>query len=145
MNNFLDKIMDENICTNLTICGSYRYRTLKEQYQAYYTIKNNLTLMPINYAIIKNEVETAVDSHEKNAKIMADIHDKKILLSEAIIIVCGIGYEYYIGKDTARELIFAFENNKTILFSNVPAVEKHKYYFNNNLTYPLYMLKEEYK
>lgn len=143
---FLESVMDEDYCRKLTICGSYRFRTLKEKYQAFYTIKNNLVFMPVNYMSIKNEVETTADSEERNAKQLASIHDKKIMLSEAIIVVNGESYSYegYIGKDTLREVTFAYENDKRILFTFVPHADRDKYYFNNNTTYPLYMLKEEY-
>ena len=143
---FLESVMNTDYCRSLTICGSYRFRTLKERYQSFYTIKNNLVFMPVNYMSIKNEVETTEGSEERNAKQLANIHDKKIMLSEAIIVVNGEpdSYEGYIGKDTGREVIFALENDKRVLFTFVPHEDRDKYYFNNNQTYPLYMLKEEY-
>ena len=143
MNKILERILDEHYFKTLTVCGSYRYRNLKEKYQAYYTIKNNLVFAPVNYASIKNEVETCREVALNNVDFLHKIHDKKIMLSDAIIVV--VGDECYFGSDTLREINFAYENKKIILFSNVPEEEKHKYYFNNDETYPLYMLKEEYK
>lgn len=144
----LQRIMsDDNVdIPVLTICGSYRFRALKEKYQAFYTIKNNLVFMPVNYMSIKNEVETCKDSAEINAKRLANIHDKKIMLSEGIIVVNGgpDSYEGYIGKDTLREISFALAAGTKILFTFVPHEDRYKYYFNNDKTYPLYILKEEY-
>lgn len=140
---FLDIVMNENSFTTLTICGSARYRSLKEKYQAYYTLKNNLVFAPVNYLLIKNQVETTEETKDNNAKMLVNIHDKKILLSEAIIVVNG--EECYFGSHTTREILFAYQNNKKLLFSNIPDKEKEKYYFNNDKTYPLYILKEEYK
>ena len=68
------------------------------------------------------------------------MHDKKMTLSEGIIVVCPNGY---IGSHTAREIEYARLNDKRILYSDVLESEKDKYYFNNNQTYPLYILKEE--
>lgn len=143
---FLESIMDEGYCRRLTICGSYRFRTLKEKYQAFYTIKNNLVFMPVNYMSIKNEVETTEGSEERNVKTLAEIHGKKIMLSEAIIVVNGgpNSYEGYIGNDTKAEILIASVYDKRLLFTFVPHEDRHKYYFNNDRTYPLYMLKEEY-
>lgn len=143
---FLESVMDEDYCRKLTICGSYRFRTLKEKYQAFYTIKNNLVFMPVNYMSIKNEVETTEGSEERNAKALAAIHDKKIMLSEAIIVVNGgpDSYEGYIGKDTKAEILIACVHDKRVLLTFVPHEDREKYYFNNDKTYPLYMLKEEY-
>ena len=138
MENFLDNIMNENSCVTLTICGSYRFRELKEKYQAYYTIKNNLVFLPINYMSIKNDVE---NTHENNRIVMANIHDRKINLSEGIIVVTGV--DGYFGSDTAREIEYAKRHNKKLLFTTIPEDVKEKYYFNNDETYPLYILKEE--
>lgn len=146
--NILDNIMNEDCCVNLTICGSYRFRELKEKYQAYYTIKNNLVFMPINYIAIKNESETTNSVFEKNAEIMRNIHNKKIDLSDAIIIVSGdkINYDFYIGGDTHREKLYAIKTNKPVLFTSLQEVDdKDKFYFNNDENYPLYILKEDYK
>lgn len=141
MNNetFLKCVTNENYLMVLTICGSYRFRELKEKYQAYYSLKNNMVFLPINYMSIKHEVE---DTHENNRKVMANIHDRKILLSSGIIVVTGI--DGYFGSDTAREIQYAKDNDKRILFTTIPEDTKEKYYFNNDETYPLYMLKEEY-
>lgn len=135
---FLETVMDENYLRKLTICGSAKFRELKEKYQAYYTIKNNLVFAPVNYLLIKNEVETPVNAEQSIAVSLAKIHDMKIDLSEAIIVVCP---DCYIGSHTQREIIYAHENNKRILFTHV--LDKDKFYFNGDLTYPLYMSKEE--
>lgn len=140
---FLDSIMNENYCRTLTICGTAKVRKLKEKYQAYYTIKNNLVFMPVNYLEIKKEVETSEEAIQRNAENLAKIHDKKIDLSEGIIVVSDD--TGYFGSHTLREINYAHNQNKRILFTFVPAEYKDKYYFNNDATYPLYMLKEEYK
>ena len=137
---FLETVMDENYLRKLTICGSAKFRELKEKYQAYYTIKNNLVFAPVNYLLIKNEVETSADAEQLIAISLAKVHDMKIDLSEAIIVVCP---DCYIGSHTMREFLYARENDKRILFTDVPETDKNNYYFNGDLTYPLYMLKEE--
>ena len=130
-----------------TICGSVkRYRNLMEEYQAYYTIQNNIVFIPVNYKCIQNKVETNIGSRESNKEILANAHKHKIRISDAIIVVVGTGYDkIYMGNDTLKELLFAYELGKKIFFTNIPENEREKYYFNNNKTYPLYTLKEEYK
>lgn len=137
---FLETVMDENYLRKLTICGSAKFRELKEKYQAYYTIKNNLVFAPVNYLLIKNEVETSADAEQLIAISLAKVHDMKIDLYEAIIVVCP---DCYIGSHTMREFLYARENDKRILFTDVPETDKNNYYFNGDLTYPLYILKEE--
>lgn len=139
--NILNVIMHEKYCTKLTICGSYRYRELKEKYQAYYTIKNNVVFMPIKYMSIKEEIEKDQDPKDI-AKTMASIHFKKIDLSDAIIVVTGD--KCYFGDDTQKEIDYSWKMGKLILFSNVPDSEKDNYYCNNDENYPLYILKEAY-
>jgi hypothetical protein len=125
----------------LTICGSYRNRELKEKYQAYYTTKYNLVLMPIKYVPIKEELVKTKQMELKNAEIMAKIHDKKIDLCDAIIVVTGD--DGYYGFDTAREILSAKNKGKRILLTYVPDYERPNYYCNYDKNYPLYMLKEE--
>lgn len=139
---FLESVMDSGVTNTITICGSARYRELKEKYQAYYTIKNNVVFAPIKYSTIQDEVETD-DNFLNIARTMASIHDKKIDLSQAIIVV--VGDDCYFGNDTQREIAYAFEKKKFLLFSNVPEEEKEKYYCNDDKNYPLYILKEDYK
>lgn len=138
---FLESIMDNRRCKILTICGSAKFRELKEKYQAYYTVKNNLVFAPVNYLAIKDEVETTEEIENINSIFLAHIHDKKITLSEAIIVVTN--EEGYFGLHTAREIEFAYKNNKKILFTHVKEKDRDKYYFNNDQIYPLYILKEE--
>lgn len=142
MENFLDLVMNKETRTTLTICGSFKNRELKEKYQAYYTLKNNLVFMPINYSIIASEVETTNEVRRENIEILHSIHDKKIDMSHAIIVVTG--NDGYYGKDTAREVCRADSFQIRILYTYVPENEKEQFYFNNDLNYPLYMLKEEY-
>lgn len=138
---FLESIMDIYTCRKLTICGSARFRELKEKYQAYYTIKNNLVLAPAKYLAIKDEVEKTEDDALLNAYYLMKIHDNKINLSEAIIVVTD--EKCYYGDHTAREIKYAKDNKKIVLWTNVKEEDKDKYYFNNNQTYPLYILKED--
>lgn len=139
-NIFLKSIMDERYCRKLTICGSAKNRTLKEKYQAYYTIKNNLVFAPVNYLAIKNDVETK-ENEGLIARHLANIHDKKMDLSEGIIVVTD--KDGYYGSHTQREIYFASLNLKYILYTHINEEDKDKYYFNGDLTYPLYMRKEE--
>ena len=145
MNNdkFLASVMDDKYCRRLTVCGSAKFRELKEKYQAYYTIKKNLVFAPVNYLLIKDEVEISDEVTDRNAELLAMMHDKKMDLSEGIIVVCPNGY---IGSHTNREINYAKENNKRVLYtdiSDLPEDERDMFYFNNDETYPLYMFKEE--
>lgn len=139
--NFLQTIMDKNINRTLTICGSARFRELKEKYQAYYTIKNNLVFAPVNYLLIKNDVEIDQVTQNENVLYLERIHKTKINLSDAIIVVNPEGYY---GEHTKKEILSAIKSDKFILYTYVHESKKDKYYFNNDETYPLYMLKEEY-
>ena len=78
--------------------------------------------MPINYLLIKNEVETTIDSSVGIAKTMAKIHDKKVMLSDAIIVVTGA--ECYFGLDTLREIEFAFEKARINLMKTLGEEDK---------------------
>ena len=138
---FLDTIMNNDYCRILTICGSAKFRRLKEEYQAYYTIKNNLVFAPVNYLLIKNN-DNVKPTEAINAEALANIHDKKILLSEAIIVVTDD--KGYYGYHTQREIEFAKKNHKTILYTHIDYKDRDKYYYNYDLTYPLYMSKEDY-
>ena len=140
-NKFIESIMHPDYCRYLTICGSAKYRELKEKYQAYYTIKNNVVFAPVNYLAIKNEVETSEEIAEVIANNLAKIHDKKINLCEAIIVVTD-NTGYY-GSHTAREIQVAKDHGKRILFTHIDEKDLDKYDFNNELNYPLYMSKEE--
>lgn len=122
---FLDMIMNKNYHTSLTICGSMDKINLMKWYEAYYAMHNNLIYMPISTSKeFKNDIE------------------RKIKLSQGIIFISnksGFVSEYMI------ELIaIAKKYNKKIIFNNIKdKSEPDEYYFNNNQTYPLYMLKEE--
>lgn len=142
-NTFLQSVMSENHCRYLTICGSARFRKLKEKYQAYYTIKNNLVFAPVNYLLIKEEVENDDIAAIKNASTLAKIHDKKIDFCEAIIVVTDKG-DRHVGTHTMREINYASLKDKKILVTSINPDKAEKYYFNNDENYPLYMLKEEY-
>lgn len=147
MNNelLLRRIMSTEYYNNLdlTICGSARNRELKEKYQAYYTIKNNCVHAPINYLLIKNEVETSEDETNRIIKTMQRVHFKKIDISDAIIVVTG--NDGYYGSDTKQEVDYAKRLELQILFTHVKEEDKHKYYFNGDEKYPLYIIKEEFE
>lgn len=141
-NVLLEQIMNIKVYKNLTICGAARYRDLMEKYQAFYTLKNNIVSMPINYESIRKEVETT-NNADTIKEMISYVQNKKIARSEGVIIVTG--QDYYMDEATIKELIHAYSLSKPVLFTNIPDDEKDKYYFNNNKTYPLYILKEEYK
>lgn len=140
---FISSIMKQNDLIKITICGSMRYRGLMEKYQAYYTLKGNIVYMPVNYKSISREVETFKNSKEINKEILTNIHRKKIMNSDAILVVNGLGCDYYIGKDTVDEIIFANAMSKIIMFTNVAMDNTNECYFNYNKTYPLYIFKGE--
>ena len=143
MKNFLESVMSDEILETLTICGSIKNFNLMEKYEAIYSLKNNVIYKPINYSCTKREVETFDNANEINMNKLVDIHKQKIYLSDGIIVVTSD--DMYFGQNTIDEIIFAYQLKKPILFTNIPYDEREKYYFNNDKTYPLYMLKEEYK
>ena len=113
----LESINDNRLRLVLTICGS------------------------ANYLSIKSEVETSKEIEEEIANRLADIHDYKIRQSIAIIVVTDDNGYY--GSHTAREIEYAKERGCEILYTHIAESEMDKYYFNNDQTYPLYILKEE--
>lgn len=140
-NAFLESIMDDNYCRKLTICGSAKFRELKEKYQAYYTaVKGNLVFAPVNYLLIKEDNENKIGDAQRNAQNLVKIHLRKIALSEAIIIVTDD--TRYFGSHTQAEIMIAYNLDKRILYTHINQKDKEKYYFNNDENYPLYMLKE---
>ena len=139
----LDKIMNDKENVILTICGPLRNLNSMDRYCAYYTIMGNTILMPINYSCIKKEVCTFEGADEYHKQFRERSHNTKIDLSDAIIVVCGS--DCYIGEDTMREICYAYETKKQILFTSIMAEEKEKFYFNHNLNFPLYILKENDK
>lgn len=144
MDSFLDLVMNDETMKTLTVCGSVnRNFNSMERYEAFYTLKNNLIYTPVNYSSIKKEVETFENTEEINKKKLSKIHNEKIHLSDGIIIVTGS--DMYYGKDTINDILLAYELSKEVLFTHITTDMEEKFYFNNNRTYPLYMLKEEYK
>lgn len=138
---FLETIMDPICVRTLTICGSMRCFSLIQKYQAYYTLKCNIVFAPINYYTIRSEVETNKLIASTNKNILSRVHERKIHSSDAIIVV--IGEDDYVSNDTLNEIKFARARDKRILFTKVPEEDRDKYYFNHDLTYPLYILKED--
>lgn len=143
LEDFMNKIMSEDESITLTICGSMRNKELMEKYCAYYTIRNNVVLMPINYLSIKKEVETFEDADNYFRKYREESHNKKILLSDAIIVV--VGEDNYFGTDTAREIGFAYGCKKPILFTSKMNQDDNVLYFNYDKYFPLCVLKENEK
>lgn len=140
----LKRIMrdDNNDIPTLTICGSMRNAQLMEKYQAIYTLRKNVVLAPVNYGCIKQEAETIENADELNKDILSKIHKCKISRSDGIIVV--VTEDMYFGEDTIKEIGFAHSIGVKVLFTHIPHKDRDKYYFNNDKTYPLYILKEEY-
>lgn len=133
----LDDITNENVCKKITICGSIKYRSLIDQYEAYYSLLGNLIYTPINYASIKSLYKTK-DEFIRNKEMMKKCHFSKINESDAIII---INKDFYIGKDTETELIYAHLQGIPIILINVN--EEYPYFKNNDKNYPLYIYYDE--
>lgn len=140
-NNFLKEIMSNTCGNTLTICGSMRNASLMQKYEAYYTIKNNVVLSPVNYFTIKHEVEFYKSDKLKNKNTLEYIHNLKIKISDAIIVI--IGEDNYIDNTVTNQIKTAKELDVKILFNKIPTEDKDKYYFNHDSTYPLYILKED--
>lgn len=130
----LEDIMNPEVLKTITICGSSRFRDLKEKYQAFYTLKGNIVHAPVNLSLIENEMNTTPDEMQYNYEILHKIHEEKIMRSDAIIVV---NPNCYYGKDTNREIIFARINKKPVIYTCVYNI--NKFIFNNNKTYPLYI------
>lgn len=130
----LDNIMNPDVITTITICGSAKFRHIKEKYQAYYTLKGNIVHMPVNFSLIEKEMNTTKDMIEYNHKILDKIHREKIMRSDVVLVV---NTNYYVGEDTCKEIIFAYNNKKPVIYTDVK--DGDVFIFNNDKTYPLYI------
>lgn len=139
LGHFIHDIMNENYTIKFTICGSMRNKELMKKYCAYYTIKNNVVFMPIDYLTIKDIVETFDGADNYFKKYREESHNQKILLSDAIIVVTG--EDGYYGSDTLREIEFARKENKIILFTT--KCKDSMCWCNHDLNFPLYVFKED--
>lgn len=126
----LKKIMDPNETVTITICSPLRNAYLIERYKAYYTALGNLVLTPINYGSI-----TPIDK-EKDIENIHKIHDKKILMSDAILV---INHNKYIGKDTTREILYAIENKIRVMYTEIDEDVDSICIYNGNIKYPIYL------
>lgn len=142
-NEFLNKVMDPNAITTITICGSKRFRKLKEEYQAYYTLKGNIVHMPVNYASLTQAFGYDYLSEPCNKKIARKIHFKKIEQSDAILVVNGIEDDYYVGSDTMAEIAYANSLGKIIMLTQMAVDEGEDYYFNKDENFPIYMSDDD--
>lgn len=100
-----------------------------------YTLKSNIVHMPVNFSLIEKEMNTTKDMIEYNHKILDKIHREKIMRSDVVLVV---NTNYYVGEDTCKEIIFAYNNKKPVIYTDVK--DGDVFIFNNDKTYPLYIL-----
>ena len=129
----LNDIMNKTVCKKITICGSVKFRPIIEQYEAYYSLLGNIIYTPINYSSVKSLYKTN-EEIEQNREMMRKCHLAKISESDAIII---INQNFYIGKDTEKELIFAHLQGIPVILVNVR--EEYPHFTNGDKNYPLYI------
>lgn len=91
----------------LTICGSMKFSNEMIAIALELELNNHYAVIQCVYG------GTKVDFEKQEGKILAEIHKKKIDLSDAIYIV-NIGG--YIGASTKKEIAYAKKNNKEIIF-----------------------------
>lgn len=91
----------------VTICGSMKYK--KEMMK----ISENLELIN-KYVVIQCIYSTENKKYnEEELKTLAQIHRKKIDISDAIYVV---NIDRYIGSSTKCEIEYAIKNNKEIIY-----------------------------
>ena len=129
----LNDIMNKTVCKKLTICGPVKYRYIIEQYEAYYSLLGNIIYTPINYSAI-GHLEKNSEELQRDKEMMAKCHLAKISESDAIII---INQNFYMGKDTEKELIFAHMQGIPVILINVR--KEYPYFTNHDKNYPLYI------
>lgn len=94
----------------VTLCGSMRFSKQMQEIASELEIKQgHCALMPVG--------DMLITPSEKELENLAKAHFKKIDISDAVYIV-NIGG--YIGESVSRELRYAQEHNKEIIFHEKP-------------------------
>ena len=92
----------------MTVCGSYRFKKEMAEVAEKMTLSGNCVLMPNELTRLSKD-----DYTEEEALMINKMHKEKIKLADAIIVV---DVEGYIGNSTKKEIEFAKELGKDILY-----------------------------
>ncbi len=90
----------------ITLCGSMRFSKQMQEIALELEVKHN-------YCVLTLVGDTTIKISEKDKEILAKAHFKKIDMSDAVYIV-NIGG--YIGDAVLREMRYAQEHNKEIIY-----------------------------
>ena len=94
----------------ITLCGSHKFE------DAFRRVKRDLTMLGyivIDPYIFNQDMEYERSFVKNNKDLLASIHEKRILMSDGIYVVNTYGY---IGEDTEREIQFAIQNGKFVMW-----------------------------
>ena len=91
----------------ITICGSMRYKKEMMKISEELELKKGYVVIQCIYNVNGQEYD------EVDASILAKIHKKKIDISDAIYVV---NIDGYIGESTKREIEYATENGKEVIY-----------------------------
>ena len=90
----------------VTLCGSMRFAKLMQEIALELELK-------YGYCVLTPVGDTAFNPSEEDEEKLANAHFKKIDISDAVYIV-NIGG--YIGEAVSKELLYAQEHNKEIIY-----------------------------
>ena len=90
----------------VTLCGSMRFSKQMQEIALELEIKQG-------YCVLTPVGEKMIQSSEKELERLAQAHFKKIDMSDAVYVV-NIGG--YIGESVSREMCYAQEHNKEIIY-----------------------------
>ena len=90
----------------VTLCGSMRFSKQMQEIALELEVKQG-------YCVLTPVGEKTVQPSEKEIEKLAQAHFKKIDMSDAVYVV-NIGG--YIGKSVSREVCYAQEHNKEIIY-----------------------------
>ncbi|MCM3782152.1 hypothetical protein M3231_04150 [Neobacillus mesonae] len=101
----------------ITLCGSTKFKKEFEQANAFLTLRGNIVI-----SLAFFEQSEGFEITDKQADLLADLHLKKIDLSDEIFVVDVGGY---IGSSTMKEIEYAKKKGKEVRYystSKIPSM-----------------------
>ncbi|WP_096186517.1 hypothetical protein [Evansella halocellulosilytica] len=92
----------------ITLCGSTKFKEQFEKANASLTLEGNIVI-----SLGFFEQSEGIDITDEQAKLFADIHFRKIDMSDEIFVIDVDGY---IGESTKKEIDYAKEHGKKIRY-----------------------------
>lgn len=90
------------------LCGSTKFKEAFEEANRTETLKGNIVLTVAMFGHLEG-----LDMNSEDKKIFDMVHLDKILLADEILVLNVNGY---IGESTKKEITYAIENHKRIVF-----------------------------